>query len=35
MSEYILVLIWLAVAGLISIEIPKQKMKFGDKIEYR
>lgn len=35
MSEYILVLVWLAVAGIISTQIPKQKIVVGDKIEYR
>lgn len=35
MSEYILVLVWLAVAGFISAQIPKQKMLIGNRIEYR
>ena len=35
MSEYILVLVWLAIAGIISTQIPKQKIVVGDKIEYR
>lgn len=35
MSEYILVLIWLAMAGMISMGIPKQKIKLGEKVEYR
>ncbi len=35
MSEYILILVWLAVAGMISTQIPKQKIVVGDKIEYR
>lgn len=35
MSEYILILVWLAMAGIISTQIPKQKVVVGDKIEYR
>lgn len=35
MSEYILILVWLAVAGIISTQIPKKKIVVGDKIEYR
>lgn len=35
MSEYILVLVWIAVAGIISTQIPKQKVSIDGKIEYR